>query len=282
MGVPPKRSLPMGITLYTAPDCLRCRIVKGFLAEKNIPYETIDFKEQKKEFNTFYREKRPFIYRNPEGVEFPLFYDGEVVKQGSGEIIAYLLSGHALEGSVTRSDLLHGWLSGLYPSLCPEGQEENYLELVRHLADGLQICVQTDGRRPDLLEKLIATGKVSRLIFNLLGPANLYEEVFGGLLSKEDLAKTIALVEGFSGSEMRLLISPVKRADGSFSWLTKEEADGAAQFLAESVGRPTLPIVIAAVTETMPQGLQGLEEFDQFLPYRSAVRNHLFKADIAK
>ena len=81
---------------------------------------------------------------------------------------------------------------------------------------------------------------------------------------------------------MRLLISPVKRADGSFSWLTKEEADGAAQFLAESVGRPTLPIVIAAVTETMPQGLQGLEEFDQFLPYRSAVRNHLFKADIAK
>ena len=40
---------------------------------KNIPYETIDFKEQKKECATFYREKRPFIYRNPEGVEIPFF-----------------------------------------------------------------------------------------------------------------------------------------------------------------------------------------------------------------
>ena len=34
----------MSITLYTAPDCLRCKIVKGFLAEHQIAYETVDFK----------------------------------------------------------------------------------------------------------------------------------------------------------------------------------------------------------------------------------------------
>ena len=82
----------MSITLYTAPDCIRCKIVKAFLAERNIEYGTVDFKENAQEFNTFYRTNRKAIYRNPEGVEFPLFFDGETVKQGSGEIIAYLLS----------------------------------------------------------------------------------------------------------------------------------------------------------------------------------------------
>ena len=84
----------MSITLYTAPDCLRCKIVKGFLAEHQIAYETVDFKADAQTFNTFYRANRKAIYRNPEGVEFPLFDDGTVIKQGSGDVIAYLLSGH--------------------------------------------------------------------------------------------------------------------------------------------------------------------------------------------
>lgn len=113
----------MSITLYTAPDCLRCKIVKGFLAEHQIAYETVDFKADAQTFNTFYRANRKAIYRNPEGVEFPLFDDGTVIKQGSGEVIAYLLSGHALEGAVTRSDLLHGWISGLYLSQCPAAED---------------------------------------------------------------------------------------------------------------------------------------------------------------
>ena len=61
----------MSITLYTAPDCLRCKIVKGFLAEHQIAYETVDFKADAQTFNTFYRANRKAIYRNPEGVEFP-------------------------------------------------------------------------------------------------------------------------------------------------------------------------------------------------------------------
>ena len=126
----------MGITLYTAPDCIRCKIVKAFLAERGLAYDTIDFKADAQEFNTFYRANRKAIYRNPEGVEFPLFSDGEVIKQGSGEIIAYLLSGRALECCVTRSDMLHGKIAGLYPSQCPAGQEDNFAVLVDRLAVG--------------------------------------------------------------------------------------------------------------------------------------------------
>ena len=146
----------MGITLYTAPDCIRCKIVKAFLAERGIAYDTIDFKADAQEFNTFYRTNRKAIYRNPEGVEFPLFSDGEVIMQGSGEIIAYLLSGHTLEACVTRSDMLHGKIAGLYPSQCPAGQEDNFAILVDRLAaGGLQVWLQTDGRKPELLDKLL-------------------------------------------------------------------------------------------------------------------------------
>ena len=82
-------------------------------------------------------------------MEFPLFDDGTVIKQGSGEVIAYLLSGHALEGAVTRSDLLHGWISGLYLSQCPAAEEDHFVELVQQLAKGgLTVCIQTDGRNP--------------------------------------------------------------------------------------------------------------------------------------
>lgn len=132
----------MSITLYTAPDCLRCKIVKGFLAERRIAYDTVDFKADAPTFNAFYRANRKAIYRNPEGVEFPLFDDGTVIKQGSGEVIAYLLSGHALEGAVTRSDLLHGWISGLYLSQCPAAEEDHFVELVQQLAKGgLTVCM---------------------------------------------------------------------------------------------------------------------------------------------
>ena len=273
----------MVISLYTAPDCLRCTIVKAFLAEKKLPYAAIDYKERKDEFNAFYRGNRPAIYRNPEGVEFPIFHDGKVVRQGSGEIIAYLLSGRALEGSVTRSDLLHGWISGLYPSQCPAGEEDKYAELVRHLADGgLKVHLQSDGRRPDLLERLLAAGNISRLSLNVLGPAEVYAASFGASISKADLARTVALAEAFPKGEIRLLVSPVKRADGSVSWLTKQEACEAAKMVAEATGLPGLPFSIAAVTDLMPQGLLGLEPFAQFLPYRSAVREHLFRADIEK
>jgi hypothetical protein len=73
----------------------------------------------------------------------------------------------------------------------------------------------------------------------------------------------------------------VPRPEGA-SWLTKEEAADAAKFVAEASGNNGMPFLIAAVTKLMPQGMLGLEDFDAFQPYRSAVRKHLFKAEIMK
>lgn len=274
----------MSITLYTAPDCIRCRIVKSFLAERGLEYATVDFKADAQTFNAFYRANRKAIYRNPEGVEFPLFDDGKVIKQGSGEIIAYLLSGHDMECCVTRSDMLHGKIAGIYPSLCPDGQEENLLILVDRLAKGgLQVWLQVDGRKPDLLEKLLHIKDV-HVILNVVGGADAAGHIFGGAPSKEDLAKTIALVQASPDGIIRFLAVPHPADGGQWAWPQRADAAAAAQMVAEACGQPTLPYVITAITPDMAWDIRGLDALPEqnMLVYRSASRQFLFKADIAK
>lgn len=273
----------MGSILYTAPDCIRCKIVKDFLAEKRQEYRAVDFKGDTETFNKFYRTYRKAIYRNPEGVEFPLFQDGDVIRQGSGEILAYLLSGHGLEGCVTRSDMLHGKISGLYPSQCPDGQEENFQTLVRRLAEGgLQVWLQTDGRKPELLEKLLCV-KNTHVLCNMVGGAEATTKIFGGAPSADELGATIRLVSDTPDGAVRFLVMPLPDGNG-WSWPRREDAAAAAKMVAAACGQPTLPYTIVPVTPEMPWDTRGLKPLpdENLLMYRSAARQHLFKAEIAR
>lgn len=274
----------MSITLYTAPECIRCKIVKAFLEERGQEYATVDFKADAQTFNTFYRANRKAIYRNPEGVEFPLFDDGKVIKQGSGEIIAYLLSGLEMECCVTRSDMLHGKIAGIYPSLCPDAHEENLLILVDRLAKGgLQVWLQVDGRKPHLLEKLLQIKNV-HVILNVVGGADAASRLFGGAPTIEDLAKTIALVQASADGIIRFLAVPHPGDDGQWAWPQRTDAAAAAQMVAQACAQPTLPYFIAAITPDMAWDMRGLNALteQELLVYRSASRQFLFKADIAK
>lgn len=268
----------MSITLYTAPDCLRCKIVKSWMESKGTPYATVDFKGDAATFNAFYRANRPRIYRNPEGVEFPLFDDGTVIKQGSGEIIAYLMSGHELECCVTRSDLLHGWISGLYPSLCPDAHEDNFVELVRHLgASGLTICLRVDGRKPALLEKLLGLNLPGRVELNI--PAhNVYED--GTAPIAADIARSVALVRSAAQHAVRLVVTPVQDA-ATASWPARDAVAATAKMLSEATGDKQLPCVLALTMNATPEGLEALPDA-QMLKYRSAAREFLFKIDVEK
>ena len=152
----------MAITLYKAPNCIRCRITHEFMDARGITYDSYDLDADKDIVNGFYRANRKFLHRNETGVEFPMFHDdnGDVVLQGTGVIIAYLLSGKALgdAGAVSESKMLHGWISGLNVSKVPAGEEDHFVELVTALAKGgLQVVLDTDGRNADLLELLINT-----------------------------------------------------------------------------------------------------------------------------
>lgn len=273
----------MSYTLYTAPNCLRCKIVKEFMGEHSMPYAQFDFKADKDVFNSFYRANRSSIYRNPEGVEFPVLHDdaGNVIKQGSGEIIAYLLSGHILEACVTRSDLLHGWISGLYASQCPSEQDGNFITLARSLAKGgLQVYLQTDGRRPELLEKILSENLVSKMVLNIPGPADVYPYAVGGTLSQNELSKSIELVKSHKNHLIRLYLTPLTPPGAAPRYLTPAQAGDAAKMVLEACGDMQLPFAIQLSDQSV-EGLEALNE-GSLLPYRGKVRNHLVKAEILK
>jgi pyruvate formate lyase activating enzyme len=269
----------MSITLYTAPDCQRCKIVKEFLAERGQEYTAYDFKDDKDIFNAYYRANRSSIYRNPEGVEFPIFDDGTVIKQGTGEILAYLLSGRILEACVTRSELLHGWISGLNVSACPAGQEDNFVTLVRLLAKGgLTVELHSDGRRADLLKTVLDEGHVSRMVLDVVGPAGLYPPIAGSGVAQDDLKQSIAASRAHADHLIRILVSAYKGDDGAMTHVTPMEAADAAKMVFEACGDRMLPVFIEA---QQAEGLEALEG-QALLPYRSKVRASLVKAEIRK
>ncbi|NLW82021.1 MAG: hypothetical protein GXY42_10170 [Desulfovibrionales bacterium] len=269
----------MSITLYTAPNCLRCKIVKEFLAKRGQGYTAYDFKEDKDIFNNYYRANRSSIYRNPEGVEFPIFDDGNVIKQGTGEILAYLLSGRVLESCVTRSELLHGWISGLNVSACPAGQEENFSTLIRVLAKGgLTVQLRSDGRRSDLLKTILDEGTVSRMVLDIVAPSRLYPTVAGGPIDLEDLNRSISLTRSHADHLIRIVVSAYAGEGGAMTRITPAEAGEAAQMVLDACGNRMLPVFVEAAQNA---GLEPLEG-QALLPYRSKVRNVLVKAEIRK
>ncbi|MBP3730917.1 MAG: hypothetical protein J6I40_05550, partial [Mailhella sp.] len=131
----------------------------------------------------------------------------------------------------------------------------------------------------DLLEKLIATGAVTRVRVNIPGPASAYPLAAGGEApSKEDLGKTIALARAFSDHVIRLLLEPIRQPDGSFAWLSAADAGLAGKMVAEACGDMMLPFGIQASADKA----SGLEPLANLLPYRSKVRSALPKTDIIK
>lgn len=65
--------------------------------------------------------------------------DGECplyLKRAIGGGNSYLLSGREMETCVTRSDMLHGSISGRYLSQCLGGREDDFVILVDRLAKG--------------------------------------------------------------------------------------------------------------------------------------------------
>ncbi len=277
----------MALILYTAPDCIRCRTVKAFLQEKGIAYSAVDFKENSPEFNAFYRANRKAIFRGAEGVEFPLLQDTEsgAVRQGSGVILAWLLAKDALDGTIVRSDMWHGWISGLYISNCPDGQEDNVLEAVHWLAKGgLFVLIQSDGRKADLLERLLATGEVRKTILNIPGGPEVYERLGYTAPSAEELAKSIALVRGTEQGVIRFQAIPVPDGEGGWRWPVRDEVVSAAKMVCDACKDHSLPFGITAATADLPIDMHGLAPLDPQLlvKFRSAARQHLFKADVEK
>ena len=121
------------------------------------------------------------------------------------------------------------------------------------------------------------------MVCNLVGGPEVSTKILGGAPSKEELAKTIALVQATPGGSVRFLVMPLPAGDG-WDWPKREDAAAAAKLVAEACGQPTLPFSITPITADMVWDMRGLDPLPEqnLLMYRSASRQHLFKADIVK
>ncbi|MBI5518899.1 MAG: hypothetical protein HY916_02440 [Desulfovibrio sp.] len=266
----------MSVTIYTAPNCARCTILKEFLASRGEDYVAYDFLADKDIFSAFYREHRACLHRDEENsLEFPIYDDGSRVLQGIGEILAALIAGDGLAGCVGTTGLLHGWISGINVSACPAGEEEHLLILLQLLTKGgLSVHLDCDGRRPELLEKILGEGLAARLTLNILGPAEMYPDMADGPLLPDDMKRSVALARATPGAVIRFLVAAHGPA-GSLR-ISPEQAGQAARWILELCGDRMLPVFI----EAGPAGsLPALTDQD-LLAYRAKVRAALVRAEI--
>ena len=207
----------MTYSLFSATGCMRCKIVKSYMNDNNIDYQEFDFKaDGKEEFNAFYRTNRSRIFRGDEGVEFPLLFDGDRVVQGVGVIIAFFKNEALLGRSVFRSNLSHGWVSGLNITTADDGLDDRFIDVVSFLkAHGLQIQIDTDGRNSRVLGSLIEKLLIDRLVFNLNGPADLYEKITGIPIQEKELAKSLSLLDQCPEYQIVLPITPFQNENGT-------------------------------------------------------------------
>lgn len=272
----------MPFTIFSTTGCLRCKIVKSYMNDHAMVYEEHDIKTDGKDaFNLFYRKNRPDIFRGKEGIEFPILFTGEKIRQGVGEILAFLKAGDKLNAFVTRSNLSHGWISGLTLA-ANHKSEEDFLEILRYLkANGLQVQLETDGHNARLLETIITENLADRLIFQLKGPAELYEAITGYPLESEELLASLLLAGKSPEYRIILPIACLIRPDGHPEYLTHEEAARAAALVEKATGSKKHPFFIKGVIPPPELEISPLPA-SAFFKYRTVCRPHMVLAEIMK
>lgn len=271
----------MEFSLFSATGCMRCNIVKSYMKDNSISYQEFDFKaDGKDEFNTFYRKNRPHIFRGKEGVEFPILFDGEKVIQGVGVIIAFFKEKRLLEGSVARSDLSHGWVSGLNISSLTPDMSDDFLAVIEYLrSHGLKTLIETDGRNSEVLSRLVDNSLVDRLDFKLKGPAGLYEEITGTSLDETGLEYSLTLAGKCPEYQIILPLEPFLRSGGQRDIIAPEEASKAAAFVEKATGSKTHPFFIK---KSIPADEADTITKPNLFKYRTACRRYMVKTDILK
>lgn len=277
----------MSNTIYSATGCARCKITKNYMKENSIGYEEFDFKAEGKDaFNKFYRENRKDIFRDKDGVEFPVYADGEVIRQGVSVIIGYLIAGDKLSGFIGRS-LLHGeWIDGFNVSGGDPELADDFLAVLSHLKkNGLKIQLTSNGKNPEVLEKIQAQGLGDRIIMELDGPPSLYPQLAGEEVSAEDIKKSIKLAAQFGEYQFITTISPVMRGEEA-SYLTPEEVGEVAQLIEEASGSKKQPYKLRFckpddLDDEKLKAVEPLESAATF-KYRTAARRYMVMTEIEK
>jgi len=278
----------MSHILYTAAGCARCKITKRFMAEQGIAFDEFDIKSDGKEaFARFYRANRNAIFRDEDGVEFPVFSDGSVIRQGVGVVIGHLIAGDGLDGFIGRSALHGEWIDGFNIS---GGDPDRAAELIRVLSylkqSRLKIQLYTSGKNAGVLEKIVAQGLGDRMIMEIKGPAALYEPLTGQGIDARELEQSIRLTTRFGEYQFYTTIAPLKRSHEPVSFLSPEEIGQTARMIEAATGSKKQPFELYAfdpanAADEALKSLAALPDSAMF-KYRAAARRYQVMTEIKK
>jgi pyruvate-formate lyase-activating enzyme len=279
----------MSITIYSAPGCLRCKIVKQYLDENGRTYQDIDaLGEGRKTFSNFYRDHRNQIHRGPDGVEFPIFSEGRTVCQGLPVVLAHLIAGPALQGFF-KPGLLHGrWLDGIHISGGDPAHGERLLEVFALLKrQQLKLQIETNGVNASLLEQVLDRGLADRVIMEVKGSLELYDSLLAQPVDPQEIKRSIARVCQCEDYYFYTTIAPLDRKNDDiepFSYITPAEIAGAARLIKEATGDSRQPYRLKAfdprtADDPKLQGGAALAKNELF-KYRTMARKHQYKTEL--
>lgn len=274
--------------IFTATGCARCKITKRYMQQQNIDYDEFDIKAEGKDaFAKFYREHRKDIYRDKDGVEFPVFSDGSVIRQGVSVVIGYLIAGNGLSGFINRS-VLHGdWIDGFDISGGDPGHTGDLLLVLTYLKqNGLKVQLTTDGRNAAVLELVVNKRLADRLIMEVKGPAALYDAISGTPLDADELTRSIATTARCSNYRYFTTVAPLVREDGTIGYLTPEEIGETAKLIEAATGSKKHPYRLCPqnpeqVADARLKNVEPLPGSSLF-KYRTAARRYMVTAEIEK
>lgn len=274
-------------TLYSATGCARCNITKNYMKENGIDFDVLDIKaDGKSAFAKFYRANRKDIFRGKDGVEFPVYTDGRVIRQGVSVVIGYLVAGDRLSGFIGRSRLHGEWLDGINVSGGPPEGTEDLLTVMAYLKKaGLKLEVTTDGRNSAIFEKVMENGLADRAVVEVRGPASLYSILTGDGMDEDDLKNSLTIAARFPEYRFFTTIIPF-RSEGALRFLTPEEIGETAKLIEAATGSKKHPYLLRAwnpETESRDdlKEMSPLESSALF-KYRTMARRYMVMTDIEK
>lgn len=278
----------MSITIFTATGCTRCKIVKGYMEARQIEYVEKDMKaEGKDEFQSFYKANRNAVFRGPDGIEFPIIIDGKNIRQSIGAAIAYLHAGEKLDGYFSVGTLHKEWVDGIHLSGGNPEYGDELIQVLKYIkGNNMKLQIDTDGRNSQILERVIAENLADVLIMDVIAPLELYGQILEKEINPEEIVKSLSVLTQFSEAKLQTIIRPVRRGDGSSSYLTPDEIAEIARLIQERTGSNKCRYLLKLFK---PQD-SNAKEFQKIAPlpanqlfsYRTKAREFQVFAEIEK
>ena len=281
----------MGITLFTATGCNRCKIAKRFMDERSVAYGEKDIKgDGKEDFRRFYATRRKAIHRDEKGVQFPILSDGTEIRQGLGGVLAYVQAKTGLDGFIGYGERTGGWVDGLHVSGGDPSQTDSLIAILGFLKhNGLKMELSTYGRNALVLEQLLEQGLGDRVVMDVKGPLSLYARILGAPMDAAEIRKTLTLVTRFPEYRFETTVAPVipEQAESpGIRYLTPDDIGKTAELIKDVTGDNRQPYVLRlfrpeiSVDERL-KSIKALTQKDLF-PYRTAARRHQVYTELEK